>query len=572
MSLTVGRLYSGESFLGSAWMVTPDTALTAYHCVFDESGQQINELNIEFSGVQGNVIVEHKNFNSDFDVALLRVTSSHDLASIVIPFSRKKIKTDDSTLAYGHSDAFKEEFEVYSLPLNVVNPDFVLVGGIKKIDLSYPGGAIPNEEGGSILGMSGGPLVLRDEQEYAIGVLTDAHIEAQRVHASSLVSLANVFSELQEVLLLSPYVDTNSNVLVIDRADDGQIIWSCLEPPENADNLTLSNSQINEVICFADLSRLGEAAFALKRLFWHGDFREVKCRNSIIEFEKLRSIHRKLEELPSSLPSWLEPPSTFTAENYPGPLTLMTEEDFCQRITNALNAGMLNRLNLEIEECDSNELRKTELIGVAPESSLWDGMLNVWSDWKQTLEQSEELNNQYLAHCLFTSASIKFSMKDLLCLGRKTSISRLLKPTIFALALAASNVSIKPDCSCLGNFEVGGQRGHATGIERFKSGNILDAANHAWKTNTVILPYLQMPFLDLWKHREPMNRNVLSGPRLNDPGIPPLVISGDPGWMRALRGGESMVRSYYQEKFDIIQELKDGLAVGPRDGGMEHAS
>jgi len=197
-------------------------------------------------------------------------------------------------------------------------------------------------------------------------------------------------------------------------------------------------------------------------------------------------------------------------------------------------------------------------------------MYAIWNEWYSLLDADLKLRHQYLTHCLLATASSEVFSSDSIFLGPKTSILRLIKPTIMALALAASDVSLKPHLSDPGNLEIDTKTGHACGLDRFSGGDVLYASSNPWTTNVVILPYLKSAYLELWERRQPLRTNNSPvTPKSNDPNPPPVVLTADIQWQLAVETGKDSVKKYYQMRCDEFNIRQGNQVLLPRDGVLK---
>ena len=563
-----GQLRSEGNFVGTAWLLSIDRAITAHHCLFD--GDKIRpSLTIKISEFE--IDVSSYLQDSDLDVAILNITNSngYNLEPFVIPMSRTVIVQTDDVLIGGYPNYTQSTLPNGTLiPAKVKSTDWTVCSS-KRIVMSYHGGEVPDIEG-----VSGGPLVLQDDQLATIGLICAKFDKVQELYATSILNIVVRFPELEPLLLASTHIDSRSRRLCIDQTEDRQIRWSCSVPIDEAEKLWEDPSLVTHVSCLFPLSHPSEASDALKRLFWNGGFTEVLCNQADDTLKKLERKYLELEaEMPQSAWLWKNPPQESSLVNsacsLPRSPESLSQAEFVKKLNDSLDSHILKRIHKNLEECDSGAINR--IVGCEIEPVIWRDMYDIWLEWYQMLNSDALLRHQYLTHCLLVTASNKISSRDSIFLGPKTSTLRLTRPTIMALALAASDIPIKPHLSNPGNISIESKTGHACGVDRFCGRGVLYAASNAWLTDVVMLPYFNLAYLLYYQQLQSMRKNPSTTPRAMDSGLPPLVITGDLEWEMALAGGKVGVKGYYQKRVDETDIFRATQVLDSRDGGLKDA-
>lgn len=559
-----GQLLSDGNFVGTAWLISIDRAITAHHCLFEGDNIRPN-LTIKFSAFE--IDVSSYLQDSDLDVAILKITNStgNDLTPLIIPMSHTPIALNDDVFIGGYPNHTQSSLPNGTIiPAKVKSPDWS-----KRIVMSYHGGEIPE-----IVGVSGGPLVLQNDQLATMGLICAKFDTVQELYATSIFKIVERFPELEPLLLSSPHIDRRSKRLCIDQTQDGQIRWSCIVPIDEAEKLWEDPTLVTHVSCLISLSNPGTANDALKRLLWNGQFTEIVCNQANDTLKRLENKYLELEaEMHPSGPQWKNPPQGSSLVNaacsLPKKPEVLSQEAFVEKLNNSLDIYVLNKIHHNIEECDSGDINI--IVGSDIEQVLWREMYEIWLGWYQMLNSDALLRHQYLSHCLLTTASNKISSRDSILLGPKTSILRLTKPTIMALALAASDIPVEPYLSNPGNLSIDTKTGHACGVNRFCGRGVLYAASNAWLTDVVMLPYFNQAYLLYYQQLQSMRKNHSSTPRATDSGLPPLVLTGDLEWEFALASGKIGVKGYYQKRVDETKAFCPTQILDSRDGGLKNA-
>lgn len=559
-----GQLLSDGNFVGTAWLLSIDLAITAHHCLFDGDNIRPN-LTIKFSVLE--IEVSSYLQDSDLDVAILKITNSNynELVPLIIPMSHTRIALNDDIFIGGYPNHTQSSLPNGTIiPAKVKSPDWT-----KRIVMTYHGGEIPE-----IVGVSGGPLILQNDQLAAIGLICAKFDTVQELYATSIFKIVERFPELESLLLNSPHIDRRSKRLCIDQTQDNKIRWSCSVPIDEAEKLWEDPTLVTHVSCLLPLSSPGAVNDASKRLLWNGRFTEIVCYQADDTLKRLGNRYLELEaEMQPSDCQWKNPPQGSSLVNaacsLPKTPEVLSQEAFVEKLNNSLDIYVLNKIHHNIEECDSGDINR--IVGSDIEQVLWREMYEVWLGWYQLLNSDAILRHQYLSHCLLATASNKTSSRDTILLGPKTSMLRLTRPTVMALALAASDIPIKPYLSNPGNFSIESNTGHACGVDRFSGRGVLYAASNAWLTDVVMLPYFNLAYLLYYQQLQSMRKNPSTSPRVMDSGLPPLVLTGDLEWEMALASGKIGVKGYYQKRVDETKAFCATQNLDSRDGGLKNA-
>jgi len=342
----LGQLLSDGNFMGTAWLLSEELAISAYHCLLDNDNEMRTNFTIKFPAFTIDVSPADNLFDSALDVTVLKITNHHnnDLVPLIIDMSRTKIVQGDEVYIGGYPELSQDVLTNGNLtPAKVEQPDGSAFNS-RRIIMSYHGGEPPN-----ITGVSGGPLVRQNDQSAAIGLICSKYDGVQSLYATSIMNVVMRFPELEPLLLNSPHIDSSSKRLCIDQTLDGQIRWSCSVPIDEAEKLWEDPSLVTHVSCLYPLSNPSAAGDALKRLLWNGGFTEVssfKANQTLSTLE--RKFSNTIEEMPlPSISIWKDCPQTTPSIHAvcdlpSNPLQFLNAA-FSEKINNSLDSYVLKK-------------------------------------------------------------------------------------------------------------------------------------------------------------------------------------------------------------------------------------
>jgi len=562
----VARLYSGQTFKGSAWLISPTHAVTARHCLIT-AGLIAEDLTLSFPSGGPTIHVSLIADNPDADVALLEVAiecRSGTLESRVLRLARRPLLQPHLHLSVaGHpgsslnqlSAAFRIDWRVIDVNLPLPN------GGPKHIYAQLGGPSVTGSSREDLKGLSGGPAWCIDDIDGA-----DPFVAGMMLRVPALDNIFIVpFSALvgwheivDDAISTSPHRPDGPLCLELTR--DGLVGWSSASAsPGQSDILWGNASRVTSVSCRAKSAELGEDLFwALVRLIGHtslpclvADADEWKEAMRMQGIQTLASI----VQCPRSV--YRHSLAERVAEFETRDASALAEE-----IHAALDLWLLNKVNSIITGILNCSVPSVLDYGI--DGALSDGMLQLWQDtWYPLLTGDAHLLRSVLVRLASHNEAVRVDGPALACVGKSIgpNFSMLMEPFIFALALAASGVDLAPASTGRGNLSLvtGGGDGHACGCERVKNQRISLSLPRSptWGAALVLLPLMKEGFLGIYKKAQPMRQGGDKRPRIGEPGLPPVIVSSDRDFLVALGQGEAEVlahvRSLHEELAGIIE-------------------
>lgn len=547
-----GQLLSDGNFIGTAWLLSEDLAISAYHCLVDDKKKMRTNFTIKFPKFSIDVIPDDKLIDPGLDVAILIITNKHgnNLNPLVFDMSRTPITQGDEVYILGYPEFTQKDLPHGTpIPAKVEMIDWT-VSHSKSITMSYHGGVSPN-----VKGVSGGPLVLKSDITAAIGIMTSKYDEVESLYATSIINIVKSFPELEPLFTNSPHTDPRSNKLLIDIKIDGRVRWSShFTPTQSADMWTQTNP-VTYFSCRATRKELGDDIFlALVRLIGHTNS-DCSLRGADDWKETMRvyglDTHARLVEcsVGDSTHSQLELP----AKSQEIAVSVLAEE-----IHAALDQWILNKVDNWLVGILNGS--KATHLDYSIDTALSDTMLQFWqNEWCPALKNDANLLRNMLVRLASHDEAARADGPKLICVGKSMGPEYrvLWEPCLFALAIAASGIELTPATLTRGNLALSscGAEGHACGCEKVRNQRISITLpkTPAWRTALVLLPLLKEGFLGIYSKAQIMNQGSGGPPRIGEPGLPPVIVSSDSTFLTALSKGEAEVRAH-------VQGLQDELA------------
>lgn len=547
----VARLFSGQKPLGSAWLISPAHALTACHCIRD--GDRFHgDLALRFGDeprMARVALARPADACKDLDVALLTVIDHNgaDLDRRVIPLSRRMPAPSARICAVGYPQSTSSELLT---PLRVdgvvgdTQASFLDATTSARIQIHVTAQISSFEQ---LTGASGGAVWLADDEgtpggPFATAVLLRAlQVLPDNVYAVPVSSIARRFEEVHRALQSSPHrVD---GVLAIAAADDDRLQWSCGYAPADAGELWSDQTAVQQFVCDASRRAIGtDCCQALLRLLIHSNLRSIHVR-SCPDWEDDAAC-LGFSNRPSFAP--YSPTAAFSAlAALPAPPVCFQPDGLAEEIHGALDRGMLHRMDRELQQ---------NLWGGSRQRFSIDGglkrcMRELWqSSWLPTLERQPALLRQFLVRLASCNETESPGGLALVQVGPRLPPEVLGDPLLFSLALSASGINIDPAKLDRGNARATTQQvpAHVCGAEKLEGVDVaiaLGRANPPWNVPLVVLPPLREPYARLWRRSISM-RHRPGRPRLDAPGLPPVIIPRDGAFLDALEKGADALVDY----------------------------
>lgn len=565
----VAKLLSGETYLGSAWLISPMHALTAAHCVKEADGECKLDLTLNFDGEDAPVPVEVNGAETglleDWDVAVLSVKASdsaQELSDLVIPLSGQQYRRGDQCYTHGYPQKDLEEspkgimvcFQIvdpaHSLAFNKQNP-------VRVVHLAFA------STSKNLQGLSGAPVFYESGDEgCAIGIISKhRNDDNSNIYAIPILEIRQLSQTIRNALNLSHNVRQAQKTLCLQVTKQHEVSWSAPILPSEAHVLWSSESLVEQVSCQARLSQMEPADRAFLRLINHAYLTKLGSPDyddCCIRLNKSRA-DAGVEGAPAypersqavDHESTLELPQSGSVE-----ITL-SNEAMAEVLHETMDAHTLEKLNEQFYKCLNNGNMGERDLEI--EAELRNTMWETWKSWYSNLKSEKNLLRQILVRTLSASGHERADSEALIRIGRLSN-EHLFLATLFCLALAASDVPLVLRSSGAGNFTLGEENGHVCGLKKFKGRGLQHRiGEHQWTTRYVILPHLNELYsvlLDSMKRYSP-NRT----PRLDAPGPTPVMITGDSGFFQALRSGAKYVRKYFDARRDEVSIKPNHLSA-----------
>lgn len=604
----VARLCVAGVHEGSAWLLNPQHALTALHCIQDVDGSEKEGLSLHFYGLNLAIPVTVLEQAAGIDVAVLQLDLStlnlaqldtrllaklnpatadilarhwadpaaarravldFHLQTCVIPLSRRLSQEHDPCRMHGHPDKTQANHPdgmwVESQVLQVQHlyrgkggyPDYPVIQ-------FYNNSIAPGEQGSTRLhGLSGGPVVLNQagSQGAAIGLVSFEDFDGNYLHAISVLEMAEKIALVKQALCHSPHIDPDENRLCLKLADlPGHIFWSAPKGPECAGQLWGQQPFAQELYCFSTLPELGCAGKAVLRLACHAAFQCVFVPD-LAHWQKMALAlgalaTRKLKL--AALDSVAQPLASLPAK-----LNRQGCEQLAQIIHHSLNWALLEQLEHALYDYlyAAGEIES----GIHIETRLKHLMAVQWQLWLTQFKARPELWQAVLVW-IFSSDGVDEGVDEvLLRVGSCAKVQQqLMDATLFALALAAANIKLEPALDPRGNLLLDGKSGHLCGIKH-KQGRRLDlmVKNIDWRAEILILPGLEMPLLALFEMNTALHSMAGTLGHAAEL-VPPVAVTAEPAFLMALERGAGAVKAYFDMRMHDYQNRINQIAVPAR--------
>lgn len=574
----VAKLFSGLELKGSAWLISPDMAITALHCIQSEDGVAFTKLNLKFHEIEGDFLIEHVEAKlPKMDIAILKLNvDSTNLSPPIIQISRRSAVEGDNCRMRGHP-AISASNHPDGIPITGRILDSALPyeeGNIKCNTICIDDVSVQAQGGTtSLQGISGGPVTL-DGDSFSIGVVISETINGNQLRVISIQDIAENIDIVRFAINNSEHtnpVDKNVYISLCDETN--KIKWSALLSPAEIGGIWGRNPSLNaqSIICNVPLRYLGKSAKALIRLLAYSNITTCKTLDGSSWSKMLLNLGQS-DMCPKVLPT-VDNYSLLMDKGltcYPKRWLSYSSEELASEINSALNLYLIGELSTSLHDC--LVLGFETHLGGDIETSLKSKMWENWINWEEELKNDPELLRSYLIRVFSEEGACDTIDNELLMsIGCSDIVSaQLYKATIYALAFSTINISVNPIKNSVGNLSISkSSTGHACGKE-YKGGKRFDRviSSVQWETDVVILPFIQLPLIQSYEKSISMTKpDGALGEVIRN--IPPIAIIGDIEFLEALESGVSGVQEYYDlrkvEVSKMIADLKVPSRTEPLD-------
>lgn len=548
----VARLFAGNRFQGSAWLVTPTLAISARHCVYAASLLE-KDLTLSFPRGPTGLTVTVVDENPELDTVLLELASPGLEGRVIHLARRPLLRLHAAVTIAGHSGQSQQQMAGAATNRGqVIAIDQPLPNGGQSVYATLSGwssGAADHEQ---LKGLSGG--VVWDEADtegrevFVTGLMLRNPVW-NNIFALPIAALLDWNSALSDAYERSPH--RAAGALCIYQDATGGIQWSASLRPRESGIFWDGTNPITAINCRSSRADLGDELFwALVRLAFHCD---VDC--SVREHTEWAAAFNRLSGQPPYPVKECD-----GLHRIPTPVELFAPceghaaADLAQTIHTALDAWMLKSLDSTLRQI---------LTGTRPgyldyeiQPALRFKMATLWTEWEKTLRGNSVLLRSVLVRLATHIENAQPQAEALSLVGPKADMRTFWEPTLFALALAAADIDLCFAGGTCGNVQVfGGQvEGHACGCSKIGGRAIHMQLRESviWGVALVLLPMMREPYLGAFKRFTTMDAS--SGmPRIGDRGPPPVIITGDGDFHSALEHSAGKVTEH-------VKHLRDELA------------
>ena len=557
------KLVEADRVVGTAWMISEELALTAAHCLRQDTTRA--EIHLR----AGRWEVEVIDRDVDLDAALLRLVPplQPDLPAPMLLSARPDIHVETGWRALGFPDVFLENRpDGFTLDGSV--SDFPVSGTVHtdqarawmQLNCNQGGaGGNPNRRTSTgapvplFRGASGSPVQVSACSGRVVGMIrrTDQVLNERTLYATPVDLVHTRFRLAEYGVVIHPW--ERGITLAAREAERGRFVLRTSMDLERIATVWEDDHGALRVTCGFNPAQHPELATALLRLAIHAP--------GSIEMRVLR------------VEAWQEKARTLVGPWFPavdlqandrisrirwtnhseaaGASSSLTDDEHdatlaADTIHRACDAWVLLQLNEQIDNL--LELFRTEdILGYNVPEDLREQMRGVWNSW-HTLLSGDPVQLQHFLVLVLTHKCRDTMVRKLSGAGPLTLRRCLLKGVAFALLANACSLSnYEPALVGSGNL-VCTRHGnaHLCGIEKIGPKNI----NHLlelpdWSTPVVFLHYLvQSPALTrAMMTRQDRDPDVI-GASISDSFPDALLLGVNPNFVSAVEAGSTALREY----------------------------
>lgn len=562
---SVARLSVGSTQIGTAWLITPQFACTAYHC-FKDTGTG-GDIVLDFGGAIVSASLE--DCDTEMDVAILRLGSD---AQGIQPLQ---------CIGRPTNDVPNQRWLGYGFPPDVIEfdkPDsgIVIAGHIRtftSLDGKSPRIQIRCEEGGKVeegkhsdlCGVSGGPILVRTTEDHSpdfvVGLLSRHRRGSDDTFFCTPSDvILNRFRILSHGIQMKSWDATRRVVNLVANADgtfesnlDDQLLESIWQ------------SGLNGFYCNIDCEVCKRFSDAVERLIVHAktedgqtplpihfvnaDHWKSRCQSAGSEWVPLES--NAAGGIGDSY-SFIEIQSSYPPR---GGNFHQTIEELTESIQAACDRWVMRYLEPKVNAIFEDPRGQLRYV-IASETVA--AMKDLWEDWKNSLN-SQVQQRRFFA-LMITHDGRHPVDERAVGPGPQTLDRCVLRSIGFSLAICAALSTrlstVRSDAP--GNLGDDGLSGHSSGIETIGGLRLQDRDRFTqWHTEVVILPHLKGNYETFASMQETLEKEVYSTPMsiTHDPNST-FVINQDAPLMRALEGGLQQLRDLLDDRFQEIDRLQ----------------
>ena len=437
---SVALLKVGGQHVGSAWLVTPNIACTANHCVADCA--IASEVTLEFpsENVTGRIVV----LDRQFDIALIQFDSPIQNVSPLLLIARPLNLTSSTRWLLHGYPVQNAEFHEGGLTLEgtVSNGRAGSVTGPLMQLHCIQGTRLGNQD--SVFGgVSGSPVVVcpRDSEEpiHVIGVTSHHHIAQDNILYCTPID--EVFAKYNRKIFQSELKswDAMRRLLFVVRDEHGfrtnldeqlmQSIWQ--------DGLT-------DLWCNLMTDESPVLTSAIERIVVQAPFAKVRP-NTDLHFNGASAWKSRCECCASE---WVPVDGTSakrTLEKYAfveldnttiplGGIFFNDLNDLANLLKSLCNKWALKRLRMRVSEAFDNPLGELQYEVAA---DLITPMRNLWTEWLKILTKEEDTLHHFFGLMLCGDGGV-FMESSAAGTGPETIDACVLRATIFSLAVCVA--------------------------------------------------------------------------------------------------------------------------------------
>lgn len=497
---SVGQLLINGEPSGTAWMIAPRFAVTAWHCV--EEAESDAHITIRFGTSETKAATGPD--DKELDVALLQILPGQNPPP---PLPLTALPTDDRpTLPIWVGHGYPGEAPELEGGLAINGTIGLLCGdqyGSPRLILNCEQGINEPDFSDPVLGgVSGGPVLIPD-QNCVVAVLVRAPdpFGEKIVLATPVSAVVSKFAEQLGELKLSSW-NARLRLFAIYSKPNETGFLSNIDSDFIAaawtDGLNGGSSNLQFREC-ANLRR------ALLRLILHAD----SPSEATLQFRGAESWEADCSKLCRRvLPVVSEDSEAIMREFVwrelsADPISAGGEhfsclEDIAATIHHACDAWVLEKLRILMDRfLSSDSKRPVTLLGYTIEEGIRDVIDSVWTDWQSRLEDDRELLHHFLAMML-TAEGDQEAMHAIAGVGPRTVKPCLFPALVFSLAICAClpDRLSRPKPSQPGNLGEDDLAGHSCAVQ-LVGGERLQTSlrGHRWATPIVLLPQLGLPWI-----------------------------------------------------------------------------